>query len=167
MTAFCAFRPDASSSLHGSDRPVPQTTSEAAPEGALSLRGRPVGAENRISVGRQWGSGTASRASPTEPVAEKQPSQPWSTQAAASTSILLAGMAKDIRPHHLHRQPLEIRRKIPEQISEIAATHLFSVVHGFERVERNRLFLAAHRQRTKRATLHAEGKRADALNKRR
>jgi hypothetical protein len=40
-------------------------------------------------------------------------------------------------------------------------------VHGFERVEHNRLFLAAHWQRTERATGHADGKRADALNQRR
>ena len=42
-----------------------------------------------------------------------------------------------------------------------------ALVHGFERVEHNRLFLAAHRQRTERATGHADGKRADALNQHR
>ena len=49
----------------------------------------------------------------------------------------------------------------------IAGTYLFAAVYGFERVERDRLFLAAHRQRTERATRHAGGKRADALNQRR
>jgi hypothetical protein len=44
----------------------------------------------------------------------------------------------------------------------IAGTYLFAAVYGFERVERDRLFLAAHRQRTERATRHADGKRADA-----
>ena len=52
-------------------------------------------------------------------------------------------------------------------ISETTATSLFCAVHAFERVEHNRLLLAAHRERTERATRHADGKRADALNQRR
>ena len=43
----------------------------------------------------------------------------------------------------------------------IAGTYLFAAVYGFERVERDRLFLAAHRQRTERATRHTGGKGAN------
>ena len=47
------------------------------------------------------------------------------------------------------------------------ATYLFSAVHRFQRIERDRLLLATHRQGTQRATRHTGGKRADALNQRR
>ncbi len=44
---------------------------------------------------------------------------------------------------------------------------LVSVVHGLQSVERDRLFLSAHWKGAERATHHADGKRADALNQRR
>ena len=73
--------------------------------------------------------------------------------------------------YNLHRQRLEIwasklKSKSEDHFGNNGHVPILTV-HAFERVEHNRLLLAAHRERTERATRHADGKRADALNQRR
>jgi hypothetical protein len=57
---------------------------------------------------------------------------------------------KALRRRHRSRED----SAIPAEAPRLRSTRLFSAVHGLQRVKRDRLFLAGHRQRTEQAIRH-------------